>query len=312
MGRTFLKDGRKWQVNSDGINSLTRTYVIQLDSNNLGENAEFINFAAYGIPSIGSTHPSFSYLKVLSYSVDEGEGSEKKLIKVTCNYGLESSENGGSAYEGNDEVEQWGWESGTEQREVIYNLLSQREGALLNSAGDVFESTPICEYSTPIFVKVIKTTARKDWLKYNCKLNQNSITIGSMPCPQKTLLATVSEQRIFGDPIWNYRYTVQLRYKSNYANLGSGTNPIEYGWDLPIVDCGMRELNENGKPQIIMQIDQETKKPCAVTSVELLDGEGHAVQRGEEYSNAKPYIIRVQAYEMETFPNQMYSEPGVI
>jgi hypothetical protein len=44
MSRTFLKDGRKWQVNSDGINSLTRTYVIQLDTNNLGENSEFINF----------------------------------------------------------------------------------------------------------------------------------------------------------------------------------------------------------------------------------------------------------------------------
>ena len=51
---------------------------------------------------------------MLSYSVDEGEGSEKKLIKVTCNYGLEYSENGGSTSEGDDEVEQWGWEAGTE------------------------------------------------------------------------------------------------------------------------------------------------------------------------------------------------------
>jgi len=183
MARTFLKDGRKWQVDSDGINSLTRTYVIQLDTNNLGENAEIANFSAYGVPAIGSSHPIYTYLKVLSYSVDEGEGSEKKLIKVTCNYGLESSENGGSASEGADEVEQWGWDAGTEQREVVYNLWNQREGALLNSAGDVFESVPTCEAPSPVFIKVLKTTSRKNWLQYNCKLNQNSISIGSMSCP---------------------------------------------------------------------------------------------------------------------------------
>ena len=124
-----------------------------------------------------------------------------------------------------------------------------------------------------------------------------------MSCPQKTLLATISESRIFGDPTWKYRYTVQLRYKSNYANLGNGTNPVQYGWDIPIVDCGMRELDEDGNRKIIMQIDQETKKPCAVTSPELLDGEGHAIQRGEGYSSVNPYIIRVQAYELASFPS---------
>ena len=308
MSRTFLKDGRKWQVNSDGINSLTRTYVIQLDTNNLGENSEFINFASYGIPDIGSSHPSFHYLKVLSYSVDEGEGSEKKLIKVICNYGLESEEDG--AAEGEENVEQWGWEAGVDTKEVTYNQLNSKEGTLLNSAGDVFESVPVCEYPAPVFVKVIKSKSRKSWLQYNCKLNQNSITIGSMICPQKTLLATVSEQRIFGDPEWNYRYTVQLKYKSNYANLGFGTNPIEYGWDIPIVDCGMRELDSDGKLKVIMQVDQETKKPCAVTSPELLDGEGHVVKR-EEGTKSNPYIIRVQAYEIESFPSEMYSEPNL-
>jgi hypothetical protein len=62
----------------------------------------------------------------------------------------------------------------------------------------------------------------------------------------------VSEQRIFGDHDWNYRYTIQLKYKSNYAKSGGGTNPIEYGWDIPIIDCGMRELDSDGKLQIIM------------------------------------------------------------
>ena len=39
---------------------------------------------------------------------------------------------------------------------------------------------------------------------------------------------------------------------------GAGTTPIEYGWDIPVIDTGMRELvnTPNGrKPQIIMMID---------------------------------------------------------
>lgn len=306
--RTFLKDGRKWQVDADGINALTKTYVIQLDTNNLGENSEFINFSQYGIPVIGSSHPNFDYLKVQSYSVDEGEGSEKKLIKVTCNYGLDGEGSGGGLVEGDDEVESWGWEAGVEQKEVTYNLLNQKEGPLLNSAGDVFETVPVCDYPAPVFVKVIKTTSRKSWLNLNCKLNQNSITIGSMQCAQKSLLASVSEQRIIGDPKWRYRYSIQLRYKTNFSNLGSGHTPIDFGWDIPIVDCGMRELGLDNKLHIIMQTDGETGKPCAVTSPELLDGTGHAIDRTQG-TGPTPYVIRVQAYEMAAFPSQIYSEP---
>lgn len=36
--------------------------------------------------------------------------------------------------------------------------------------------------------------------------------------------------------------------------LGAGTTPIEFGWDIPVVDAGMRELKD-GKLQVIMSID---------------------------------------------------------
>ena len=120
MGRTFLKDGRKWNVDANGINSLNKTYIIQLDTNNLGENAEIENFKPYGIPAIGDSHPLYRYLVVNSYSIEEGEASEKKLIKVTVNYVEDGSNSGGD--EKNEDVEQWGWDSGVEQKEVIYNL----------------------------------------------------------------------------------------------------------------------------------------------------------------------------------------------
>ncbi len=146
----------------------------------------------------------------------------------------------------------------------------------------------------------------------NCKINKNAITIGSMSCPAKTLLAVISEKRIFGDENFKYRYTINLKYKSNQSLFGAGTSPIEFGWDIPVVDAGMRELvSENGtkKPKTIMSIDGETNQPCAVTSAELLDGSGNKASRDAD-GRAKPYIIRVQAYEDETFPSQLYSEPS--
>lgn len=308
MGRTFLKDGRKWNVNVNGINNLTKTYVIQLDTNNLGENAEIENFQLYGIPPIGSQHPLYSYLIVDSYSIEEGEASEKKLIKVTVNYVIDDTVISGGSLDDDEAVEQWGWDVGVEQKEVIYNLWDQKEGPLLNSAGDVFDNVPVCDFPAPIFTKIIKTKDRKNWLDLNCTLNKNSISIGSMSCPQKSLLASISEQRIFGDSNWKYRYTIQLRYKTNLSNLGAGTNPIDFGWDIPVIDCGMREKGIDGKLKTIMQVDQETGKPCAVTSAELLDGDGKAVSRAEG-NTPNPYIIRVQAYKTETFPSAFYSEP---
>lgn len=314
MSKTVMKDGRTWSVDSSGINSLKRKYTIILDTNNLGLDGEIQALSTYGIPAIGSVHPMYSQLSVVSYDVEEGEGSEKKLINVTTNY---SNQLGASSSDDSPEivesVEEWGWNVGTVQKEVMINLLTSQyaseSGQLLNSAGDPFDTAPTCDFPAPVFTKVVKTTSRRDWLAYNCKINQNSITIGSMDCEPKTLLATISEDRIFGDRKWRYRYTVRLQYKTNMSMFGAGDEPIEFGWDIPVVDTGMRELDDKGKPKVIMQVDQESRLPTAVTSPELLDGSGHAVERVEG-ENVKPYIIRVQAYETETFPEEFWTEPA--
>lgn len=312
MATTIQRDGRTWSVNGDGINSLKRRYTIVLDSNNLSANGEIANLSAYGIPAIGSHHPSYEYLVVRSYDVEEGEGSEKKLLKIDVNYSNTSSEpeegEGLSAFA----VEQFGWESGVNQKDVTINLFDgqNKDGALLNSAGDPFDTVPQCDFPAPIFTKVVKTKILKsDWMQYNCKINTNTVEAAGMSCAPKTLIASVSVQRLFDDPVWKYRYTIQLRYKSNMSMLGAGTTPIEFGWDIPVVDAGMRELKD-GKPQVIMSIDQESKLPCAVTSPELLDGSGTKAERDAGTNRAKPYVIRVQVYEDETFPSDFYSEPA--
>lgn len=312
--RTIQRDGRTWKVNGDGISELKRRYTVVLEDNNLSENGEMASFT--GVPAIGAKHPIHDDLKVKSYDVSEGQSQEKKLINVTVNYAYDDEDqeetlDGGAT----GIVEEWGWESGTESREVTNNLYEGQgnfEGTLLNSAGDPFANVPTCEAPAPVFVKVIKTATRQDWLKYNCKINQNSINIGSMSCEAKTLLAVISEKRIFGDEDYKYRYTINLKYKSNQSMFGAGTSAIEFGWDIPVVDAGMRELdsNDNNKPKVIMATDGETNQPCAVTSAELLDGDGHKATRDSSTGKARPYIIRVQAYEKDTFPSAFYSEPA--
>lgn len=97
----------------------------------------------------------------------------------------------------------------------------------MNSAGDPFDSVPTVESPTPVFTKVMKTKQLKStWLSYNCKLNKNTVDAAGFECAPNTLLANVAVSRIFGDPTWKWRYTVQLRYKSNLSMLGLGTTPI--------------------------------------------------------------------------------------
>lgn len=313
MERTIQRDGRTWTVSRDGINNLKRKYTLILDGNNLSANGELSAFN--GVPGIGTAHPVYNYLSVLNYEVSEGQDSEKKLVDITVNYGTdESGQSESEISGGGGVVEEWGWDFGTDQREVTNNLFDGQghEGALLNSAGDPFQNVPTCDSPAPVFTKVVKTASRQDWMELNCKVNSNTIAIGSMSCARKTLLACVSERRIFDDPKYKYRYTIQLRYRTNMSMYGAGTTAIEFGWDIPVVDAGMRAIDPNdsdNKPKIIMQVDGETNQPCAVTTAELLDGEGHKAERGSD-GKAQPYIIRVQAYEEESFPAEIYSEPN--
>ena len=139
-----LNAGRRWLVNFGGMSTLKRKYVVELDGNNLGENAEALSFA--GVPAIGSPHPVYPGVRVKSYDVEEGEGNEKKLLTVWVNYELVTSE----TVEGEGEtpvtgaVEDFGWDDGVDERELITGV---DDNPLVNSAGDPFDSVP--RVSTP-------------------------------------------------------------------------------------------------------------------------------------------------------------------
>ena len=299
------KDGRRWSVNSGGIQTLRRKYQIELPSNNLGADAEAISFS--GVPAIGSAHPSYSGLKVKSYDVEEGEGHEKKTLTVWVNYDTETDETigeGQSAVSG--AVEEFGWDDGMDERELVTAV----DGvALVNSAGDPFDSVPRISTPAPVFTKVIKfRSMQTGWAPCFCTINGAALTVGGIECAKWMLLCTVCQKLIFGDADYKYRYTIRLRYRSNLVKLYGSGNAQEIGWNSSITDAGMRQLDSSGKPVLIRQKDAETGKMVTITSPELLDGSGHAVSRSSGQT-VVPYNGFFKAYNESTFPGWFYSEP---
>lgn len=304
--QVIQKDGRRWTVESTGITSLKRLYLVVLTDNNLAANGEAVSFT--GLPTIGSAHPSHAGLYVQNYEVEEGKDHEKKVLYVTVNYGPRLVETYGSGQDAQSvQVEQWGWTGGEDERELV----TAADGtAVLNSAGDIFDTVPNVKHPAPVFTKVMKFKARQaGWSAHRCKVNSSTVTIGGESFPAATLLCMVGEARVVGDGEWKYRYTVELRFRTNKVKLAGAGTATEIGWDVALADAGMRELSADGTLKLIRVVDAETGNPCNVTTPELLDGSGHKVERGSG-TTPTPYNLRFQAYERTTFPSWFYSEPS--
>ena len=302
--KVILKDGRKWSVDAGGIKSLKRKYQVVLKSVT-DANGEGVSFP--GVPAIGSAHPSYPGLYVDSYDVEEGEGVSKNTLTVYVNYSLRTTETSGTGSEAvTSQVESWGWDAGSEERELIDAVDGT---AVVNSAGDVFDRVPTVSVPSPTFTKTMKFRDRQSGaMDCDCKVNKEAVKIGGRTYPVGSLRCHVAEKRVIGDPNWRYSYTIQLKYRTNPVKLAWDDQFTDIGWDVAITDAGMRERGTDGKLKLIKSIDSETGKKCTVQSPELLNGQGQAVTRSAD-SNPVPYNIRFQAYERVTIPSWFYSEP---
>ena len=290
-------DGRKWSDTATGGSVRRRFRITGLA---VGFDPQWNYF---GLPKVGDAHPTMAGYYCATREFEEGQGKDKTTVVVNVNYEPQTMETSGSETEQiTCQVEQWGWDEGTDEKE----LTSGVDGTpVLNSAGDPFDSVPKVSTPAPTFTKVMKFKTRQTgWHGLTCSVNSAAVTIGGINFPIGSLLCTVSEQRIFGEKEWKYRYTVHLKYKSNPVKIEGGNRPTDIGWDVAITDAGMRELDGEGGKKLIRVIDKETGKQCTVASATLLDGQGKKLEDGEE-----PYNFRFQAYVRDAFPEWFYSEP---
>ena len=310
----IVKSGRKWKRARDGAsNTISVRYQVKLDGSvAVGSEGLLID----GIPEPGDEHPTYPKLTV--ESVDYEEESQvgfEKILNVTVNYSRKVSElaattqeTGGEKYQ----VDEWGWDSATEEKELLQDVEDSTK-PVLNSVGDPFDSVPKVSAYSPVFTKQMKFATRQSVHDYNCKVNSSEMTVGGMTCAEGTLLCSVSEKRIFGDPDWNYSYSVQLRYKSNTVKIYGDDETSELGWDVAIADSGMRVLDpadSSGKRKVIIRVvDEETRQECPVTSPVLLDGNGNQISPTD--SDQGPRFLRFKAYARTSFPSWFTSEPPI-
>lgn len=312
--KVVVKAGRSYKVRQNGADDVNINYQVIL-AEPLGEYE--VPTAFPGVPAIGSRHPSRPGFFALYYDITQPEGAAKHTLNVNVVYGAADISVSPGEEEGDperiDEVTEWGWDDATGEKELVTSVAVGGEAAkaVLNSAGDPFDSVPSVNVPTPTFTKVIRCSARKTgYSKFLCTVNAAEITIGDITCPPGSLLCTVAEKKIIGEWRLPYEYTIHLRYRSNkVVNTYPPADSDEIGWDAAVTDAGMREIDDStGKLRLIQVVSSETGEPASVTSPELLDGHGHKVERGEGGA-AEPVVLVFHAYKREDFPEWFYSEP---
>lgn len=313
--KVIPKDGTSYNVNDSGATDIALHFQVQL-SEPLGQGQLFTSFSdgTTSIPAIGSVHPAREGYYAASYEVKQPQGAAKNTLDVTVKYAPQSfvtEGGGGDPPEPTFEslIEQWGWDDGTTQRELVTAV----DGTpVLNSAKDPFDSVPQVETPSPTFMKVVRFAERKTgWFNYNCKVNDQTVTIGGITFPAGTLLCTIAETIDISNFNWPFKYSIRLRYRTNEALLnGETANMTECGWDAVVCDAGMREIDsETGQLKVIQVLSSETGMPVNITSPELLNGSGQAVTRGSQASTVTPYNFRFKAYKDTTFPGWFTSQP---
>lgn len=302
---TKAKAGRSYKVDNNGPTDVSAKYQVVLSA---PMDIDELPTSFTDVPAIGSAHPSRPGFYVLSYEVSQPSGTDKATLDITVHYGPADITIDPLDPTVIETVTEWGWDDGTGEKELVASADATPK-PVVNSAGDPFESVPQVSIPTPTFTKVIRSSVRKTgYSAYLCTINDAQITIGDMTCAAGTLLCTIAERKLIGEEKFPYEYTVHLRYRSNQIVDHSTHQTKEIGWNVGILDAGMRELDSTtGKPKLIQVVSEETGQPATVTSPALLDGNGH--KRDATLTNYPPVILEFTAYKSASFPAWFYSEP---
>lgn len=306
----YLLPGRDWKVTLDGENvtptQMTETYEVFF-AEPVARGALFMSVT--GLPAIGSKHPSFLNLYAQGYSVKEGTGSEKNRYEIEVAYAPVSST--GTPEDGSEEqpecyVEAIGWRTGSVARDFVVD--AETNVAVLNTAGQPFESVPQVDRPSPTWFKVFKTKQRQaGYVAYYGKVNDGQMTVGGYSCARDTLRCVqADEERVFNDPAgYQYRYSIALQWLSNEVKLEDANTATECGWQLAIVSTGTVQHTGLGLQRITLPDQSGSDVPV---SAPVLLG-----QNGEfNPSRTDPYTVEFVAYPRTEFPAIFTSEPSIV
>lgn len=309
-GVAYLLSGREWNVTkeSDVVTPTGVTVTYEVFFAAPVDNAALFT-SVTGLPAIGAAHPSFPSLFAQGYKVKEGEGSAKNRYEIGVEYAPVSvtgtPEEGEEGVQPECYVESIGWRTGSVARDFVVD--AETGVAVLNTAGQPFESVPQVDRPSPTWFKTFKTKGRQaGYVSFYGSVNGADMTVGGYSCAKDTLRCVqADEERIFNDPSgYNYRYTIALQWMSNKVKLQDANTATECGWQLAIVSTGTVQRTSSGLMRIT--VPDQSGSDVPVSAPVLLDGQGR-------YSAARtsPYTVPFVAYPRKTFPSIFTSEPAI-
>lgn len=308
--RAYLLPGREWGVTLDGKNNVligtevTETYEVFF-AEPVARGALFASVA--NLPSIGARHPAFGSLYAQGYRVKEGTGSGMNRYEIEVAYAPVSTT--GTPEEDEEEtpicyVESIGWRTGSVSRDFVVD--AESGVAVLNTAGQPYESVPQVDRPSPTWYKVFKTKDRQSsYVGYYGSVNGGAMTVGGYSCAKDTLRCVqADEEMIFNDLAgYKYRYSIALQWMSNKVKLRDSNTETECGWQLAIVSTGTVQRTSSGLKRIT--IPDQSGNEVPVSAPVLLDGNG-----AFSASRTNPYTVAYVAYPRKNFPSIFTSEPA--
>ena len=291
MGTTLnvatLIPGRSIEIDDQSrLTNVTRKYQV-LRAVSAPLDAESMTSIS-GLPSIGAAHPSDAALTVSGYRLAEDSNGVRWVVDVI--YARPSNEPPGNNRppRGSAELSR-GWTSQDIQIDLVTDAVTG--SAVLNSAGDVFESVPQVSRAVPVFrLERKEDTAVATQLALSGKVNSAAFTVDGVAVGVHCGRLIVSQEKLYDDPDgYASKFTYELALMKNDVDI-DGT-VVDIGWDKAFVQSGFHfiDMDEDATWTRAMEIDAETSQPRPSVSPVLLDAGGYL------NGTADPVIVRVAA-----------------
>jgi hypothetical protein len=305
MGTTLnlatLIPGRSFEIDDTGaMSGCVRKYQVLRDFAS-PLNAENIATVT-GLPAIGSAHPNQAGLKASSYRLaEDGSGLRWVVDVVYTKPAAEAAKDRDSAWTrvnrtGNAEISR-GWTMQEIQVDLVADAITG--AAVLNAAGDPFESVPQVPRSLPVFrLERKESTAISGQIAKSGKYNSAATTIDGVAVPKHAGRLTITVDKLYGDPDgYTYKYTYEVALMEHIVNLAGTLTDI--GWDKALVQSGLfyKETGTGTKLRA-MEIDEETAAARPRATPVLLDTNGYILIPGP---STPPLILVIATMKEVSF-----------
>jgi hypothetical protein len=225
-----------------------------------------------GLPAIGAAHPSDSDLTVSGYRLAEDSNGVRWVVDVIYSRASASTPpESNRAPRGSAELSR-GWTSQDIQIDLVADAVSGV--AVLNSAGDPFESVPQVSRAVPVWRREVKEdTAVATRLAISGKVNSVAFTVDGVTVGIHCGRLIVSQEKLYDDPDgYASKFTYELALMKNDVDI-DGT-VVDIGWDKAFVEQGFFYYSDELARLRAMEQDAETLQPRPTASPVLLDEAG--------------------------------------